>query len=232
MLKDYTPLNNFRYERKFVCNASHRGQLNILIRQNPAAFRKAYPGRQINNVYFDTPGLDCYFDNLFGIGKRWKARIRWYGELFQEIAQPVLELKIKRGLLGKKQSYLLQPISFSQKAGLVETFKKSLAHSHLPDDVRSKMLGMQPVLVNSYHREYFVSADKKFRLTLDSNLTFREFKSAGQVYNEPGKIVMELKYDQVFENEAAGISNSFPFRLNKNSKFVSGMAFIRPGIAE
>lgn len=236
MIAAYTPLNNYRYERKFVCNTSHKGQLNIIVRQNKAAFRRAYPGRQINNIYFDTPGLDCYFDNLFGIGKRWKARIRWYGDLFQDILNPVLEIKIKQGLVGTKQSWVLKSISFAADFSDIKIIRNTIAASDLPEDVRSKMLGMQPVLVNNYQREYFVSADKNFRLTLDSDLTFRDFrmfrKTTRQVYKERGKLVVELKYAQEFDEEAGTISNSFPFRLNKNSKFVSGMMFIRPGVAE
>ncbi len=236
MIADYTPLNNYRYERKFVCNASQRGQLDIIVRQNKAAFKRTYPGRQINNIYFDTPGLDCYFDNLFGVGKRWKARIRWYGELHHEIVHPVLELKIKKGLLGIKQSYVLRPIIFSDDLSNLHVIKKVLAASDLPEDVRGKMLGMQAVLVNNYQRQYFVSADKNYRLTFDSDLTYRDFRmfrtQSNQVYKEPGKFVVELKYAEKFDEAASTISNSFPFRLNKNSKFVSGMSFIRPGVAE
>lgn len=236
MITAYTPLNNFRYERKFVCNNSYRGQLKVLVRQNKAAFKSAYPSRQINNIYFDTPGLDCYFDNLFGVGKRWKARIRWYGELFQDIMHPVLEIKIKHGLVGTKRSWVLKPISFSEGFNSIGVIRNTLLVSDLPEDVRSKILSMQPVLVNNYQREYFVSADKKFRLTLDSDLAFRDFrmfkKNGNQIYKEPEKRVVELKYAEEFDSEAGLISNSFPFRLNKNSKFVSGMAFIRPGVAE
>ena len=236
MTAGYTPLNNFRYERKFVCNNSHRGQLHVLVRQNKAAFQQAYSPRQVNNIYFDTPGLDCYFDNLFGVGNRWKARIRWYGELFQELVHPILEVKIKSGLLGTKQSWRLKPISFLENGNLLQRIKKSLASSDLPDDVRNIILSMQPVLVNNYHREYFVSANKKFRLTIDSDLTYCDFrafkKTRTQVYKERNKLVLELKYSKELDHEANTISNSFPFRLNKNSKFVSGMAFIRPGVPE
>ena len=232
----YTSLNNLRYERKFVCNSSHWGQLGIIVRQNSAAFKTAYPDRQVNNVYFDTPGLDCYYDNLFGVGKRWKARIRWYGELFQEIMQPILEIKIKDGLLGTKLSYMLHPIQFSNGLKQGRELKEVLSSSGLPEDVRSKMLAMQPVLVNNYKREYYVSGDNNYRLTLDSDLAYRDFqmfrKTTNQVYYEPGKLVVELKYAPEFNEGAGTISNSFPFRLNKNSKFVSGMAFIRPGVAE
>ena len=36
---------------------------------------------------------------------RIKSRIRWYCEIFCVIEKPVLELKIKNSLLGRKESY-------------------------------------------------------------------------------------------------------------------------------
>lgn len=236
MIEDYTPLNGFRYERKFVCNNTNRGQVDVLIRRNPAVFKQSYKPRQVNNIYFDTPGLDCYFDNLFGIGKRWKARIRWYGELHQKIERPVLELKIKHGHLGTKESWILNSFCFSTDSNNSLVLKKALSTSELPEDVRNKLLGMQPVLVNNYQRAYFVSANKNFRLTVDSKLEYRDFhffkKITNLVNKESDKIVVELKYSKEHDENAGTITNSFPFRLNKNSKFVSGMSFIRPGIAD
>jgi hypothetical protein len=42
---------------------------------------------------------------------RTKYRIRWYGKTIDIISNPVLELKIKKGLLGTKKKIELQPIS-------------------------------------------------------------------------------------------------------------------------
>ena len=229
-------MNGFRFERKFVSTYSNLGRVNASIKHNQALFRQSFPSRQVNNIYFDTPGADCYFDNLFGIGKRWKARIRWYGDLFQDIAQPVLEIKMKQGHLGTKKSWVLDPIVLNGDSNNTRRIKNVLNKSDIPADVKNKLLGMQPVLVNNYQRSYYISANSWFRLTLDSQLEYRDFrffkKHGKQIFRENGKLVLELKYAKEHDLLAGSITNSFPFRLNKNSKFVSGMGFIRPGIPD
>ena len=98
------------------------------------------------------------------------------------------------------------------------------------------MLSMQAVLLNSYRRKYYVSGNKKIRLTVDSDLEYRDIRSynnnSQHVFKEKGKLVIELKYPQDQEEDARIVSNIFPFRLGKNSKFVSGMGFIRSGVAD
>ncbi len=236
MLEGYTPLDEYRYERKYTTNASYTGFVDVLIKQNPARFRQSYLPRQVNNIYFDTPGLDCFFDNLFGIGNRWKARIRWYGATEQHVKSPVLELKIKKGYLNTKRSWVLAPLNFAGNIKDPHFFRNSFLNSDLPDDVRSRMLSMQAVLLNSYRRKYYVSGNKKIRLTVDTNLEYRDVRAyinnSRQVFKENGKVVIELKYPRDEENDARIVSNVFPFRLGKNSKFVSGMGFIRSGVAD
>ena len=234
-MEGYTELKNYRYERKFVSDISHKGKIDILLRMHPFIFNSLFVPRQVNNIYFDTPGMDCYFDNLFGVAQRWKARIRWYGEIGMEIKQPILELKIKHGHLGTKRSWRLNEIQFDGKRPEQDIIKEVLIQSGLPKDVENRLLGMNPVLVNNYQREYFSSFDKRYRITLDDKLEYRPFPLAfyekNKVFEEKSKIVLELKYDFENDKEASKITNAIPFRLNKNSKYVIGMGFLRPGIA-
>ncbi|HKJ79083.1 MAG TPA: polyphosphate polymerase domain-containing protein [Prolixibacteraceae bacterium] len=236
MIEGYTTLDEYRFKRKYTTNVHYRGFVDVLIRQNPALFKQAYLPRQVNNVYFDTPGLDCFFDNLFGLGNRWKARIRWYGTVEQFVQSPVLEFKIKKGHVNTKRSWILSPLDFTGNLKDPHFFRNIFLNSDLPDDVRSRMLGLQAVLLNSYNRKYYVSGNKKIRLTVDSNLQYRDVRSyihhSKQVFEEKEKLVIELKYPKSMEEDAISVSNLFPFRLGKNSKFVSGMAFIRPGVAD
>lgn len=234
-MQGYTKLDTFRYERKFVLEHSSRGNVEAVIRQNSAFFTRAYLPRQINNIYFDTPGLSCYFDNLFGNGERWKARIRWYNDCFGKAVSPILEFKIKKGLTGTKLSFPLSPFNIDKNNFNALDLKDLLSKSELPDQLKGKMVAMQPVLLNSYRRSYFATINKKFRITVDTDLTYYSLRPTWNqfqyAYKEAGKVVVELKYDMEHNGEAASISNQFPFRLDKNSKYVAGMSHFRSEIA-
>lgn len=236
MSNGYTELNHYRYERKFVAASFSAMQAEALVRQNSAFFVPVFHPRRVNNIYFDTPGLDCYFDNLFGIGKRWKVRIRWYGDLFGDIASPILEFKLKKGFVGTKQSFRLPGFIFEKNGFNAEVLSVLFRKADLPGDVHEKLQGLQPVLANSYRRSYFSTLNGKFRITIDDNLEYYHLRPSwndlNAVFRENGKTVLELKYDEIHDSEAQKITNQFPFRLDKNSKFVSGMSYFRNDIPE
>ncbi len=236
MASGYTELINYRYERKFVAEHFSPVETEAVIKQNSAFFTPLFHPRGVNNIYFDTPRLDCYFDNLFGNGNRWKVRVRWYNDVFGEVDSPILEFKIKKGLVGTKKSFRLPDFQIDKDsfdAGLLlQLFEKA----ELPADVKERLATMQPVLLNSYQRSYFSSFNKKFRVTIDSELEYYNLRSSWNSFRfkfaEQRKTVVELKYDEEWNNEADTITNQFPFRLNKNSKFVTGINHFRNEIPE
>ena len=100
-------MNPRRYELKYHLTAYSVAHCTQVVLQHPASFQKAFPDRQVNNIYFDTPELTSFLNNVDGISERKKYRIRWYGEDFDQIDQPVLEQKIKENQLGSKVSVAL-----------------------------------------------------------------------------------------------------------------------------
>lgn len=236
MPSGYTELNTFRYERKFVATGLSPVAAEMVVKQNHAFFAAAYSPRVVNNIYFDTPGLDCYFDNLFGNGQRWKCRIRWYGDRFGKIYSPILEFKIKKGLVGTKKSFHLPEFDLPMSRFNASDLLTLIRNADLPEEIRERIMKLQPVLLNSYKRSYFISNDKKFRITVDSELEYYNVRSNWNSfvhpYSERLKTVVELKYDEMWNDEAKEITNEFPFRLDKNSKFVAGMSHYRSEIAE
>jgi hypothetical protein len=168
--------------------------------------------------------FDFYYDNVEGKDNRVKVRIRWYGDLFGTINTPILELKIKKGLVGIKRSFPLIQFTFSKNFNLnnfYEIFKKS----NLPDDVLLKLANLKPSLVNRYNRKYFRDFSQNFRITIDKKISYFSVANkyiAKSAIND-NKIVVELKYDQEKNDEAQEIGTNLPFRLTKNSKYVTGI---------
>lgn len=216
----------YRYERKFLVHGISAKEIESSIKLHPAAFREVFHERTINNIYFDTPGFNNYYDNVEGEKDRWKARIRWYGELFGEIAKPVLEFKIKRGLLGTKESYKLAPFTFNNDftgAVIADMIKRSQLPLHVADLFR----GLKPTLLNRYRRKYFLSADKQFRVTIDMDLTYYGISTLQNTFinrsSDRNTVVIELKYNYEADTIANSISTLFPFMLTKSSKYLQGL---------
>lgn len=214
----------FRYERKFVIPIMDKKETETLIKANSFLFEEIFYERQINNIYFDDIDMTSYFDNVLGNSDRTKIRIRWYGD-FDKVQKPILEFKIRKGVVGTKFRFPL--INFSLPCSL-ENMKKIFEKSNLPEWVINTLKARRFTLVNYYKRKYFLSNCKRFRVTIDSGLTYRGILNQNfSLLNEikEDHHILELKYD--IDKLAAGVSTQFPFRLTKSSKYVSGVTYFR-----
>lgn len=218
--------DQFRYERKFQVTSIFPEDAELIIRLLPSGFSEEFPPRYVNNIYFDSFGFQSFVDNVDGISNRKKIRIRWYGEQFGQIERPVLEHKIKKNLLGTKRSYVLPPFELNSEfsgASAVELVESA----DVPEIVKEEMRGLAPTLLNRYFRKYFRSADRKYRLTLDVDMSYRKASRVNSFIGAPLKaeesIILEMKYSREEDDLAPEISNSFPFRMTKNSKYVNGI---------
>lgn len=223
--------HNYRYERKFTVPDNFKlSTIEQYVKHNTFLFREIFQQRQVNNIYFDTHAYNDYFDNVLGVSDRKKIRIRWYGDTFGEVAKPVLEIKIKKGLVGDKWSYKLKPFVLDNQF-TNDTIQQVFLDSDLPRPILESVKHVFPTLLNSYSRRYFLSANKKFRITLDFDLLYHKIEKRYNNFavvpaKDPNKIV-ELKYALDDDKEATEISTQFPFRLNKNSKYVNGVNTIK-----
>ncbi|MCH2022563.1 MAG: polyphosphate polymerase domain-containing protein [Saprospiraceae bacterium] len=206
-----------RYERKYRIEGVSLDVILQTIKLHPAGLNKIFPDRQINNIYFDTPALTTYKENVMGLAFRDKYRVRWYGADPLVVRKPKLEIKHRRNNVGSKSIFNVDSFSFDNlKPISVQVNNLSGTFAHL-----------QPVLQNSYTRAYYGTRDKKFRITIDWNLAYASLRSCRQFRKhqqfEPNVNILEVKYEQDIEHEADRISQFFPFRSTKNSKYVTGV---------
>ncbi|MDA3884998.1 MAG: polyphosphate polymerase domain-containing protein [Candidatus Delongbacteria bacterium] len=212
-----------RYERKIPINGYSANQVENLIKLHPQCFKEIFFERRINNIYFDDLNNSALNDNIDGRDRRVKYRLRWYGEHFG-IIEPTLELKIKIGPVGYKRSFKLGKV-FLPKDFQSSFIKSYILNSEIPKDVLEGIVNSNPVLFNSYRRKYFLSFDNKFRITLDKNIEYAKIEKGLSFRNNFGEdlLVVEIKYDSEDEQKASNVINHFPFRIDKNSKFVNGV---------
>lgn len=215
-----------RHERKYLITDYSATDVEQIIKYNPACFKEIYHQRTVNNIYFDSLGFESFYGNVEGEIERSKARIRWYDRLFGEIDQGVLEFKIKKGLLGKKDYYSLASFKLDTDFSKQQIIQ-ALNTDNIPNHIRNIVLSMQPSLLNSYTRKYFISADKQFRITIDKKLTYYRISYNKNTFLnkvvDNKSVVLELKYDSILEAEAKEIGNKFPFTMTKNSKYLQGI---------
>lgn len=195
------------------------------IRLHRRGFHTAYPPRRVNNIYFDTEDLASVRDNVAGIGRRVKARLRWYGPTWH-VDRGVFELKCKLGLLGWKLSHPIEEaldLSRDRWSSIVRALGE-----RLPDRPRTHLLlAHRPVIINRYRREYFVAADGKARVTLDSDLAvYAQWAAARpnllRAEPDPHRAILEVKMSPGELDRLAEVLDGFAVTVSKHSKFVAG----------
>jgi hypothetical protein len=221
----------YRYERKFLVENRDPAQVLALVKRHPSMFYQPYPPRYVNNLYLDTKGMDNYLDNVSGVADRRKVRVRWYGDLLGHAPSPQLEFKIKRGLVGAKDSYpfpsLILDDRFTQRG-----FHVLARASNLPDFIRYTLRPLDVVLCNRYYRWYFASRDQRFRVTVDAEMAFFPVRRTHNRFRRPfvdhQHLIVELKYGQDLDPQAQRVASFFPFTVTKNSKYVNGIEWVYP----
>jgi SPX domain protein involved in polyphosphate accumulation len=219
------PLDDLRYEIKFVVPITESYRLTAWMREHTAAFGIAYPPRRVNNVYFDSYGLATYEENLSGVSERTKIRLRWYG-LDSERLSGKLELKMKRNRLGWKNSFPIKDLQFLGRSW--QRIARDL-REQLPLEGRSWLDDHpEPVLINRYLRQYYVSRNGRIRITLDTELSAYDQRLARSPNrtartNLPDVMVLEAKADSSHFDELGDVVSSMPSRVGRFSKYVSGL---------
>lgn len=222
----FSSSKNMRYERKFLIKTFNVHEIEMIVKRHPAVFIESYPSRLVNNIYFDTRSMSSFIDNIEGLSKRMKVRIRWYGSLFGKIEKPVLEFKMKEGFVGSKENFKINSFILDKNYSLNEQ-QDLFSLSGLSDEILEYLKSLQFTLLNCYCRKYYESIDKKYRITIDSKMEFYKIISSGNAFTE--KImdfsinVLELKYLYKYDDNASAITNLFPFRMTKSSKYVMGI---------
>ena len=214
-----------RFERKWIFRSNnYLALINSLIRSN-LFFKKHYPKRRVNSIYFDSLDYASIRQNLDGVSNKKKIRIRWYGEQ-NKLVKPVLEIKSKKGSETKKESlkiYELNDLIFPDLKNL------KIIKDIVNLKTNSKK-NIYPILTTHYDRQYFISNNRKIRATIDYNLKSVYLNNLSQldiVKNFSLVCILEFKYSNKLDRYVRKNLQNITLRLSKNSKFVNS-AFQTP----
>lgn len=217
---------DYRYEIKYSLDRVAVNKFEHWLLSAPF-LRRAYPERFVNSVYFDTRRLTCAEDNMIGLARRQKLRMRWYGNEDIESGTAVLEAKIKNGRLGKKLSV---PMSLPPKKIMeMESGKLLDAFHNRPEvfDLVPKSMPFIPAMYVGYQRQYYVGP-KQIRVTVDNKLRFsdvlRDRHMSAQGVSHFEKTIVEFKFPPSAKDDAAQMMQSFPFSPVRCSKYMIGLS--------
>lgn len=204
-----------RYERKYRIEASHVDRIRQEVLANPYGFFKSFPDRMVNSIYYDDINYTSYNDNLLGVGERVKYRVRWYGDDLNQIVEPILEKKIKKNMLGTKEYFPVNAFNLNNGAPDVNTQIAQVTNQLFPH------------IIVSYKRSYYESMDRTIRATIDQELKYYNMANSKLAHeiNVDDAVILEIKYDRGNEQAANACMQMLPYRMTKNSKYVSAMRF-------
>ena len=203
-----------RYEIKYAVDMLEAPAITASLLMHPASFTKAYEDRQVNNIYLDSSTFQCFHQNIEGHPRRKKMRLRWYGNSESPTEKSTLEIKNKDAELGWKDSFPVDGSDINDTKSLLDVIAST---GHYQGN-------LIPTLHNTYQRAYYISQNGLFRITLDTEQTFKiPLTNMKSLPMTRYPVIVELKYDQKNADQAKDITDYLAFRQTKNSKYTVGV---------
>tara|TARA_B100001057_G_scaffold2756_1_gene2545 strand:+ start:3946 stop:4599 length:654 start_codon:yes stop_codon:yes gene_type:complete len=204
-------MSESRIEKKFVLGKFKDDFLKKFLLIN--GFTKHYPDRKINSVYLDTNNYDFARDNINGVSERKKIRFRWYNDDETKI---FFEEKNKKNFFVWKN---IKEIKLSNDKKELVNRLKDFFFSMKPSNTNN--FNYKFILKTNYKRSYWISDDKKFRATIDTDIN----TSALEKFIKPvylSDTVLEFKFSPQYESKFRYFFNSrsYQLRSQKYSKYI------------
>ena len=217
--------SDFRHEDKFVCNQLAFIKVKSLV--DSRLFFSSYPSRFVYSLYFDTPTLDSFADNLSGVKDRVKHRLRWYSSEPGNLFGFQLESKLKKGRVGKK---IIRPIQGLFSTTCVSEVKDLIRKSLQPtDNLFYTLDSLDMQLFCRYKRDYY-NNHAGIRCTFDTDLSYTtpfDKKLCELDYSAVSSLnVVEFKYSISQMSQAVKILKDMPVPSTRCSKYSLGQAMI------
>lgn len=197
-------MNDLRIEKKIVLGIHRADFLKKKLLEN--SFTKHFQDREISSLYIDTINYDHAKDNINGISRRKKIRLRWYNK---DTSKIFIEEKKKNNFTVWKN---------------VKNFNFELNKQNLSNQFSYfsflKNNNYKFILKTNYKRSYWLSGNNKIRATIDNNL--KASPSFNNNFINLPDTILEFKFSPKDENSFRDLfrENFCDLRINKYSKYV------------
>ena len=112
---------------------------------------------------------------------------------------------------------------------IFDLFIKKITNSLSPEYKILFKFNSEKILINRYKREYFISKNKKIRITLDKNIQIYDQRFALKKPNLKLKnytqnyLVMEFKFNKEDKKFINDLDINIPIKVSRNSKYINGI---------
>jgi|TARA_B110000027_G_C16064547_1_gene276118 hypothetical protein len=218
-------MNESRIEKKFLIEPSSKKKYIQIIKSLPFMIKRKYNSRQVNNIYLDTQVNQSLVDHLDGINKRYKCRIRWYGN-FYDFNSPVLEFKMKINQVTEKKKIYLNNKPRNKfdtnKEYFLNFLIKQLEEKKIVNFIKNHKISR----IIIYKRDYYESLNRNIRFTIDKDLEYKLWIN-NKIKNDTSRNFMhknfniiEAKYDFKLKYILPFLISAFKLKSQSYSKFV------------
>jgi hypothetical protein len=207
----------------------------IMIEKNLASIkelRKHHPDRVVNSIYYDNLNFSIAKDNIDGLSKRCKIRIRHYGDTKSNNCN--VEIKKKINKFGFKAIFSLDKKINEINLDELFSLKNNLYKDLIKDSFTEKFMTqdyLQPQINVSYSREYFIFGN--IRLTHDKKINYRPYgnnKFVTESTINDSINVLEFKFDYTNLEEVKFILEKIKLKPKRFSKYLRGLSFFNSAI--
>ena len=213
-----------RREVKFALTNADSAKVRSILKVNcRPVVHGGGPVSKVQTIYFDDARLSACYENLDGVPRRAKLRLRWYddgdeeGRLFFEIKRRVDSLVYKERFAIRSRVPL---------AGMAYDEILTELRRILPAPAREALLAhSDAVAMSEYRREYFSTPGSPARITLDEGIV--SYSQVGST--RPSKrfgvrddqlVILEAKLPPQHDSELRELLHPLAPHLTKSSKYV------------
>jgi SPX domain protein involved in polyphosphate accumulation len=196
-------------------------------------------GYRVVSLYYDSPGLDFFWDKIEGIKFRRKVRLRIYpGEDIEAVEEGMVEIKQRINRTVQKRRLKL-PLEEAEQlcAGSLERDDLDPLDRQVASEVQYivQAMHLMPTCITAYRRRAFVGGlyDAGLRITFDVDVGCRvhglkvNHNTENHLFLPPDWSIMEVKANEAVPDWVTSLLARHGCQLRRVSKYCAGLALGR-----
>ena len=221
--REVSGIDLFRREVKFALPNGDAAKVRSILDVNCQRIVHSGPSSMVNTIYYDDIRLSGCQENLDGVPRRAKVRLRWYDDddvrVFFEIKRRVDSMVHKE----RMELHAHQPLGDMTYREILEELQRIL-----PAPAAEMLLARpEAILMTEYRREYFRAPGSRVRITLDEDIVSysqRGLRRPRKGFGTKGSelVILEAKIPEAAGEELRALLHPLEPYLTKSSKYVQG----------